>query len=113
MLEWPVRTVEHTRAVQGLVRVRRPFDVQLVARGTVERVLLVRADLRLDVEGAQESERATCDGRAREIELQRELAATAQVAADGDVEEARELGETIAIRIRRDLCELVAQLVRE
>jgi hypothetical protein len=35
------------------------------------------------------------------------------VHAAGNVEEARELGETVAIRIRRDLGELVAQLLRE
>jgi hypothetical protein len=99
--------------MQRLVRVRRPRDVQLIAGGTVESVLLVRPDLRFDVEGPQESERATCDRGAREIEMQRDLAATAQVHAACDVEEARELGETIAIRIRRDLRELVAQLVRE
>jgi hypothetical protein len=76
-------------------------------------VLLVRADLRLDVECAQECERATRDCGAREIEMQRNLATTAQVHASGDVEQSGELSETIAIRIGRDLRKLVAQLFRE
>ena len=45
--------------------------------------------------------------------MKRDLAPTAQVHASGDVEEPRELGKAIAIRVRRDLRELVAQLFRE
>ncbi len=99
--------------MQGLVRVRGPFDVQLVAGRAVERVLLVRPDLRLDLEGAQECERATRNCGAREIEVQCDLATTPQVHASGDVEQPGELGEAIAIRIRRDLRKLVTQLFRE
>ena len=87
--------------------------MQLVARRARERVLLVRADLRLDLERAQERERAPRDRRARQVEMQRDLAAPAQMHAAGDVEEPGELGEAIAVRIRRDLRELVAQLLRE
>ena len=52
VLERPVRGVEHARTVERLVGVWSPLDVQLVARCAIERVLLVRANLRLDVEGA-------------------------------------------------------------
>jgi hypothetical protein len=45
--------------------------------------------------------------------MQRNLAATAQVHAPRDVKESGELGETIAIRIGRDLRKLVAELFRE
>jgi hypothetical protein len=113
MLERPMRRVEHAGAMQCLVRVGSPFEVQLVASRAVESMLLIGPDLGLDVEGAQESKRAPRDRGARQVEVQRNLAATAQVHAAGDVKESRELGETIAIRIRRDLGELVAQLVRE
>jgi hypothetical protein len=113
VLEWPMRGVEHAGPVQGLVSVRRPFDVQLVAGRTVEGMLLVRPDLRLDIEGTQECERATCHCRAREIEVQGNLASTPQVHASGNVEQSGELGEAIAIRIRRDLRELIAQIFRE
>ena len=76
-------------------------------------MLLVGADLRLDVERAQQRERAPRDGGAREIEMERDLAAAAQVHAAGDVEEPGELGEPVAVRIRRDLRELVAEILRE
>jgi hypothetical protein len=87
--------------------------VQLVTGRAVERVLLVRADLRLDVEGAQEGERATRNCSAREIEMQRDLATTAQMHASCDVEQSGELREAIAVRIGCDLRKLVAQLFRE
>ena len=48
-----------------------------------------------------------------EIEVERDLAAPAQMHAAGDVEEPGELGEPVAVRIRRDLRELVAQILRE
>jgi hypothetical protein len=99
--------------MKSLVCVRCPFDVQLVASRAIEGVLLVRPDLGLDVEGAQEGERPACDRRTREIEMQCDLAATSQVDAAGDVEQSGELGEAVAVRIGRDLGELVAQLVRE
>jgi hypothetical protein len=76
-------------------------------------MLLVRPDLGLHVESAQKGERATGDGRAREIEMQCDLAAAAQVHAARNMKQTRELGETIAIRIRRDLGQLVPQLLRE
>ena len=76
-------------------------------------MLLIRADLRLDLERAQERERATRNRGAREIEMQGDLAAAAQVHAPGDMEEPRELGEPVAVRIRCDLRQLVAQLLRE
>jgi hypothetical protein len=45
--------------------------------------------------------------------MQCDLPATSQVDAAGDVEQSGELGEAVAVRIGRDLGELVAQLVRE
>ena len=99
--------------MQCLVCVRCPFDVELVAGRAVEGVLLVRTDLRLDVEGAQKREGAPGYGRAGQIEMQGDLPTAAQMHAAGDVEQPRELGETIAVGIRGDLGELVAQVVRE
>jgi hypothetical protein len=113
VFERPVGSVEHAGSMQCLVGVRGAVDVKLVAGRTVEGVLLVRPDLRLDIEGAQECERATRNCRAGEIEVQRNLATTPQVHASGNVEESGELGEAIAIRIGRDLRKLVAQLFRE
>jgi hypothetical protein len=45
--------------------------------------------------------------------VQGNLASTPQVHASGNVEQSGELGEAIAIRIRRDLRELIAQIFRE
>jgi hypothetical protein len=113
VLERPVRSIEHAGPVQRLVRVRGPFDVQLVPGCAVESVLLVRADLRLDVARAEECECATRDCGARQIEMQCDLPTTPQVHAAGDVEQSGELGEAITVRIGRDLRKLVAQLLRE
>jgi hypothetical protein len=51
-LQRPVRSVEDAGSMQGLVGVRCPFDIQLVASRAVESVLLIRTYLRLDIEGA-------------------------------------------------------------
>ncbi len=99
--------------MQRRVGVRRPLDVQLVARRTAERVLLVRADLRVDAERAQERERAPRDGGAHRSRWSVDLAAAAQVDAPGDVEEPRQLGEPVAVGLRRDRGELVAEILRK
>jgi len=87
-LERSVRAVEHAGPVQRLVRVGRAFDVELVARRPAECVLLICPYLGVDVECAQQRERAARDCGAREIEVQRDLAATAQVHAARHVEQA-------------------------
>src|SRR5262245_51420439 len=87
--------------------------MELVARRTPERVLLIGADLRLDVEGPEEREGAAGDGGAREIEVERDLAASEEVDAARDMEEARQLGETVAVGLRRDRGELVAKVLRQ
>ena len=48
-----------------------------------------------------------------EVEVDRDLAAAAQVHAARDVEEPRELGEPVAVRVGRDRRELVAEVLRE
>jgi len=112
-LERPVRGVEDAGAMQHLVGVRARLDVQLEAGRLPEGVLLVRPDLRVDVECAEEREAAAGDGAAREIEVERHLASAAQVDAAGDVEEARQLREPVAVRLGRDRGELVPEILRE
>jgi hypothetical protein len=87
--------------------------VERVAGRARERVRLRGADLGLDVDRAQERERAPSDGGACEVEVERDVAATAKVDAPGDVEEPGEFGEPVAVRVGCDLGELVPQLVRE
>src|SRR5665213_369255 len=100
-LERPVRGVEHARPMKRSVRVRRALDVQLVAGRVIERVPLVRADLRIDVERAQKAERAPGDPWAHEVEMDVDDAAAAQVNAAGHMEEPRELCITVAVRLGR------------
>src|SRR6478609_1510001 len=79
----PVRAVEHTGCGERRECVLRSFHVQLVSRRTVERTPSVGADLGFDVERPEERERAARDGRAREIEVEGDLAAAAQVEPAG------------------------------
>ena len=69
VLERAVRGIEDAGAVQDLVRMRAGLDVQLEPRRAVERVLLVGADLRVDVERPQQRESAARDAGAREVEM--------------------------------------------
>src|SRR5437763_16640505 len=86
--------------------------MELIAGRAPERVLLVGADLRLNVERAQQREGASCNWGADQIEVHGDLAATAEMHAPGDVEEPRQLRESIAVRLGRDRRELVAEVVR-
>src|ERR671935_1351770 len=97
--------------MQRLTGARRALDVELVARGPIERTLLVRPDLRLDAERPQQCEGAPRDCRAREVEMQRDLTAASQMHAAGDVEQAGQLGEAVTVGLRRDRRELVPELI--
>jgi hypothetical protein len=88
-------------------------DVELIARGSVEGSALIGPNLGRDSEGPQEAEGSPGHGRLGHVEVDGDLAAASQVNAAGGVEEARELGETIAGGPRRDPRELAAQLLRE
>ena len=104
---------EHTGFVQDLERALVSGDVQLVARRTVERTALVRADLGCDSECAQKAECASRDSRVGDVEMDRDRAASPQMDAAGRVEEPGQLGQTIAFAPRRDRGELVAEVLRE
>ena len=104
---------QHTGFVQDLERALVACDMQLIARRTVEGTALIRADLGCDAECAQQAERASRNGRVGHVEMDRDLAASPQVDAAGRVEEAGELGQSIAFAPRRDRGELVAEILRE
>src|SRR4029078_12945192 len=89
------------------------FDVELITSRPAERMLLVRPDLRVDAERTQERERSSGNRGSREIEMQRDLPAAAQVHAARGVEQTGQLRESIAVRFGRDLGELVAESLRE
>ena len=72
-------------------------DMELVARLPPEGVSLVGADLGRHAELAQEAEGAPRRRRAREVEVERDLAAATEVQAPGGVREAGELGEPVAV----------------
>jgi hypothetical protein len=71
-------------------------------------VLAVRPHLARHVERAQQRERSPGDGRAGEVERDRDLAARVQAHASGRVEQRGELGEAVALAARLDAGELVA-----
>jgi hypothetical protein len=88
-------------------------NVELVPRRTIERASLVGTDLGGDTEPTQEAERTTCDGRVRDVEVKRDRAAAFQVNAPRRMEQARELGEPIALLPRGDRGKLAAEILRE
>lgn len=71
-------------------------DVNLVARGAVERASPVGADLGADPVLAQERECSACGGAACEIQVERPLPSPPQVKAACGVEERRQLGSAVA-----------------
>ena len=82
--------------------------MELVAGRAVESAARVGADLGLDAARAQQRERAAGDSRARNVEVDVDAAAAAEMRAAGDVEEAGELGEPVALVGRGDRRELLA-----
>src|SRR5262249_28616419 len=104
---------EDARFLEDLARAAGDGGLQLGARGSVERVLRVGADLRVDAELAQQREGAARGMAAAEVEVHRELAPAAQVPDPGGMEERRDLGGAAAAPARRDRRELVAHVLRE
>ncbi len=98
---------------ENLHRARAAEDVQLVARRAVECASPVRPDLALDAEVTQQRERPPGHGRRRHVEVERELAVTAEMEAAGRVEERRDLRERVAAPRGRDGRELVPHVLGE
>ena len=67
----------------------------------------------MDADIAQKAKCATCDGGLTDVQVQRDLPSAAKVHPARRVEEARELGEAIAVRARDDPRELASQVFRE
>ena len=86
-------------------------DVELVARRRVERPTPVRPYLRADAAVAQERERPPRGRAAAEIEVEPPVARAAKVQAAGSVEECRELGPSIALALRSDRGQLLADVL--
>jgi hypothetical protein len=88
------------------------LDVQLVARRLVERAAPVGADLGAHTQVAQERKRAAGGSRRAEIEMDGDAPAP-EVPGTGGVEERRDLGEPATAAERRDLRQLVPEVVGE
>lgn len=99
--------------MQHLQRVLVSGNVELVARGAVERAPLVRADLGRYAKRAEQAERAPRDRGLRDVEMDGDLPPSAQVDAAGRVEETGELCEPVALAARRDRRELATEILRE
>jgi hypothetical protein len=82
-----VAHVQHTGVVQNCQRRLAAFDVQLISRLAREGALAVGPQLRLDTEITQKAERAAGDGGVADVEMQRELSATAQMEPPGGMED--------------------------
>jgi hypothetical protein len=74
--------------VQRRVGILRAFNVELIAGRAVEGPTRVGADLGPDAARAQEREGPAGDRRARDVEVDIDAAAAAEMRAAGDVEEA-------------------------
>jgi hypothetical protein len=105
--------VEDSRLVEGLEGTGVVSKVELVARPPLESPLLVRADLAGDAVRAQERETAPRDGAARELEVERDAPAPAQVDAAGAADEGRQLGQPAAGLPRLDGRELLPDVLGE
>ena len=112
-LERRVVRVENARFVQNAQRFLPSLHVQLVASRAVERALAVRPWLRVDADVAQQAKRASRHGGLTDVEVQRDLPPASKVHSARRMEEARELGEAIAVRARDDPRELASQVFRE
>jgi hypothetical protein len=113
MLERRQPRAHNARLVQDLERALVARDVELVPHAALERPAAVGPDLRRDAEAAQEAERTPGDRRIREIQVNRHLSAAAKVLAARGVEEPRQLGEPVALALRRDRRELVPEVFRQ
>ena len=96
---------------QHAERVLVTVDVQLVARCALERTPPVRADLGANPGGAQKGERAPRCCATPEVEMERPGSCAAQVQAARGVEEGRQLRPAIAVALRRDARELLADVL--
>jgi hypothetical protein len=104
---------EDARFTECRARARTYNGVELVAGGPVERAARIRAYLRLDPELTEERERPARRMAAREVEMDGELAAPAQVPDPGCMEEGGQLGQAAAASLWGDRRELVPQVLRE
>jgi hypothetical protein len=105
--------VEHAGLVQHTKGGVAALHDDLVASRPRERPLRVRPEVRLDAEVAEQSEREARDDRLGDIEVEEQLATSAEVQPSRGVKQAGELREPVAVLSRRDLGELAPDVLRE
>ncbi len=111
-LERCVASIYDPRRREDAERVGVSGDVQLVSGRRVERAATVGPDLGPDAALAEKRECTPRSRPAPEVEVERPVAGSAQVQAASRVEEGRELGATVALALRRDRRELLADVLR-
>ena len=104
---------EHAGLAQNSAAGCVDVDVELVPRGAIEGAAPVCPDLRPNGEIAQERERSPSGGRAREIDVDRQLAVPAQMPGTGGMGERRELARRQQRRRGGDPASSSRQLLRE
>jgi hypothetical protein len=111
-LERRVPTVDDAGSDEDAECVRVARDVELVPGRGVERPTPVGPDLRAEPALAEERERAPSRGAATEVEMQTPAPCAAQVEAARGVEQRGELCSSVALALRRDRRELLANVLR-
>ena len=111
-LERRVTPIDDAGGSEHAQRVGIAVDMELKARRRVERPASIGADLGADPALAEKRERPPRRGAAPEVEMERPVAAAAQMEAPGRVEQRRELGSPVALALWRDRRELLADVLR-
>jgi hypothetical protein len=106
-----VTTVDDACGNEDGERVCIACNVELVPGRRVERPTPVRPDLRAEAALAQKREAASSRGTAAQVEMQPPVPCRAQMQAAGRVEQRGELGSAIALPLRRDPRELLANVL--
>ena len=110
-VERRVPAVDDARGSEHPQRVGVPLDMQLKPRRGVEGPTSIGADLGAEPARAEKRKRPPRCGAAAEVEMERPVAAAAQMKAPGRVEERRELGPPVAFPLWRDCRELLTDVL--
>jgi hypothetical protein len=104
-------TVYDTGGGEHAQRVGVSVDMELKPRRGVERPSSIGADLGAEAAVAEKGERAPRRGAASEVEMERPVAAAAQVETAGGMKERRELSSSVALALRGDRGELLPDVL--
>jgi hypothetical protein len=105
-------TIDDTGGGEHAQRVGVSIDVELKPSRGIERPSPIGADLGAEPAVAEKGKSAPRGGAAPEVEMERPVAAAAQVETAGGMEERRELRSPIALALGGDRRELLPDVLR-